>query len=522
MKGSCTMQSEEHIVDETLVEETPVEEKPVEETPAEETPVEEAPVEETTQEEKVVEEAKNKKGWKIAGIICASIAVCVLFVYFAGVFYYSNHLFMRTSVNYAKCSNMTIEEVKKALQSSVKSYELNILCLDGEEELIKGSDFNLTYEGTKNIEELFEKQNPFAWPKSMFVDSKKTVSLKLQYNKDVLRILLSQLNCMKEERQVVPIAATVVLENGTFVIREERKGTEINFEKLVQVSHQRVRELRSDIDLIKEECYVEPKFLKDSQSVLEAQKEMNQYLNAQITYQMDSQEVTLSSEDFATWITLTEDMKPGINQQEIRNFVKNLSTTYNTPNRSGILVTPTGKEVNISNASLGRVVDTEGEVAQITEEIKSGEIVEREPLFSRYEMADGEYVWGDTYIEVDISEQYMWYIVNGDIRLETPVVTGMKGKMDTPAGIFKVLEKKRNKTLIGQMVNGKPLYRQPVSFWMRITWSGVGFHDASWQASFGGDRYVTHGSHGCINMPWGKARELYNMLSNGTSVVIHY
>ena len=28
---------------------------------------------------------------------------------------------------------------------------------------------------------------------------------------------------------------------------------------------------------------------------------------------------------------------------------------------------------------------------------------------------------------------------------------------------------------------------------------GIGFHDASWRDEFGGDIYLTDGSHGCIN-----------------------
>ena len=58
---------------------------------------------------------------------------------------------------------------------------------------------------------------------------------------------------------------------------------------------------------------------------------------------------------------------------------------------------------------------------------------------------------------------------------------------------------------------------------MRVTWTGIGFHDANWQSSFGGTRYQTSaGSHGCINMPVSKAGELYGMLSVGTPVIIHY
>ena len=95
---------------------------------------------------------------------------------------------------------------------------------------------------------------------------------------------------------------------------------------------------------------------------------------------------------------------------------------------------------------------------------------------------------------------------------------------ETPAGVYSILEMKRNKTLVGETdpATGKPIYETPVDYWMRVTWSGVGLHDANWQASFGGSRYQTHGSHGCINMRPDQAAALYSLLSVGTPVVMHY
>ncbi|MDE6937534.1 MAG: L,D-transpeptidase, partial [Lachnospiraceae bacterium] len=51
---------------------------------------------------------------------------------------------------------------------------------------------------------------------------------------------------------------------------------------------------------------------------------------------------------------------------------------------------------------------------------------------------------------------------------------------------------------------------------------GIGFHDASWQASFGGQRYRTHGSHGCVNLPTSVAGQLYELLMDGMPVICHY
>ena len=69
---------------------------------------------------------------------------------------------------------------------------------------------------------------------------------------------------------------------------------------------------------------------------------------------------------------------------------------------------------------------------------------------------------------------------------------------------------------------GKPIYETYVRYWMPFTYQGHGFHDADWQTAFGGSRYQSYGSHGCVNMPVDQAGALFNMLSAGTPVVLHY
>ena len=81
------------------------------------------------------------------------------------------------------------------------------------------------------------------------------------------------------------------------------------------------------------------------------------------------------------------------------------------------------------------------------------------------------------------------------------------------------------KVLRGNIVpaTGKPEYVTPVKYWARITWSGVGFHDATWQPAFGGELYKQgYGSHGCINMPLNAVAQFYQMIAVGCPVIVHY
>ena len=52
--------------------------------------------------------------------------------------------------------------------------------------------------------------------------------------------------------------------------------------------------------------------------------------------------------------------------------------------------------------------------------------------------------------------------------------------------------------------------------------TNIGMHDATWRSSFGGTIYKTKGSHGCINMPYEKAQELYGYIEKGTPVICYH
>lgn len=118
------------------------------------------------------------------------------------------------------------------------------------------------------------------------------------------------------------------------------------------------------------------------------------------------------------------------------------------------------------------------------------------------------------YISISISSQTLNYYEYGELVLSTPVVTGIND--GTPTGDFKVLNKARNVTLKGAD------YESFVNYWIAFKGSAYGIHDASWRSNFGGNIYKYNGSHGCVNVPYYKVQQLYNMVEIGTPVYIYY
>ena len=115
-----------------------------------------------------------------------------------------------------------------------------------------------------------------------------------------------------------------------------------------------------------------------------------------------------------------------------------------------------------------------------------------------------------------MSAQKLYYYVNGQLSMESDVVTGNLARGNgTPAKLCDVYFKQRNRTLRG------PNYATFVNYWMAVS-GHIGIHDATWRSKFGGEIYKTAGSHGCVNVPKSLAADLYEVVEVGTPCIMYY
>lgn len=125
---------------------------------------------------------------------------------------------------------------------------------------------------------------------------------------------------------------------------------------------------------------------------------------------------------------------------------------------------------------------------------------------------------GNTYIEISLKEQHMWFYINGDLYCHTDVVTGNNdGYHNTTKGAHKIFQRKSPAVLVGDN------YETPVNFWLGFTHTGIGIHDSTWRPSsdYGGNTYKGNGSHGCVNTPYNAVKKIYQKARIGNYVVVY-
>lgn len=472
--------------------------------------------------------AAGGRGPKFYGVIAACVVGVLLLVYLLLSVYFMDHFFVNTTINGVKFSGKSVKAVEKHFQNSVKGYELTVLEKDQAQDVIKGTDISLAYEKNNDLKKALHKQNAFSWPVSIFSKKSVEVEVDVAYDEQALDQKIEELKCLKVE-QVAPVSAKPKYDGDKYVVEPEVIGTQVNKEVLKEKVLKSISGFREQLDMEAEGCYQAPKFTSESEEVKKAADMMNTYSKASITYDMNPHTEIVDKTLISTWLTVDDDMNVTFDTEAVKAWLATFGEKYDTQGTTRSFTTPSGKSATVSGGSYGWSVDEETELESLQNNIKNGEVVTREPAYyiggraATHAMPD----WGNTYAEVDLSAQYMWYVVDGAVVLETAVVTGEPiPEKETPTGTYDILEKSLNKTLVGEIKpeTGKPEYETPVDYWMRITWTGIGFHDANWQSAFGGGLYQTPGigSHGCINMPPSLASSLYNMIPVGTPVIMHY
>lgn len=460
------------------------------------------------------------------GIIAGGVVGVLVLLYLGISVFFMNHFYINTRINGKNFSGRSAAAVESYLKEQVKDYKLTIREQNSESDVIKGSDISLQYKKSDAIEKALKKQNGFAWPAALFSQKSENISVEVSFDENVLNEKIQNLKAVKAE-QTPAENAKPELQGASYVIKEEVYGTAVDVDVLNKKIHQYISEFKPELDMKKEKCYARPKYTKDSKEVQAACDTMNQYLKASITYTM-SEAVIVDKTLISSWIGVDDNMNVVFNNEAMKAWFTEFGDKYDTVGTTRNLTTPTGRATTVTGGTYGWSIDEETELVNLQNSIKNGEVVTREPAYYNGGAAKshGEQDWGTTFIEVDLTTQHMWYIKDGSIALETDVVTGVPiPDKITPEGVYDILDMKRDEVLIGETDpnTGKPIYETLVAYWMRVTWTGIGFHDANWQPAFGGTLFRDGaGSHGCINMPVSQAAALYGMISVGTPVVIHY
>ena len=425
-----------------------------------------------------------------------------------------------TIVDGMDVTGKTASEVEDAIMEQLKGYTLTINGREDLSESITGESVGLYAEFDDTLDKAIASQKPMDWGKYRFgkaVNEVNTDAL-LRYSDDMLNEALEGLSCMDEENMREPEDAKISdydSATGSYSIIKEDEGTELQEDKVKEAVATAIMSLAESVDLEEQGCYLAPSVTSEDEALKTACETMNKYVGAKITYKFGDKAETLNGNEIHNWLTVNG-TSVSVSESKAAEYVKNLASTCNTAYKPKTLKTSYGKTVTITTGNYGWKIDQAKETAALVSLIKNGEQTSREPEYSQKAASHSGNDYGNTYVEINLTAQHLYFYANGKLLVESDFVSGNAAKgWSTPAGAYSITYKQRNATLKGQG------YATPVSYWMPFN-GGIGLHDANWRKTFGGTIYKNGGSHGCVNLPPAVAKTIYENISAGDPVLCYH
>lgn len=463
----------------------------------------------------------------------ALLTICILFLavcacYFLLALYYGNGFGVNTWINGVYCTGKSVEEVNSELLSCMEAPNILIVDKDGNRYFIdlKRVDYKGDYLPPLNA--YLKEQNSLLWMNNLARKKDHALSPAVTYDEEKLR---------EAFRSLEPVRRELFRQEEYALFRDEEKGWQLydgltdrlDIEKAYEALKTVVDQGGHTLDLAEEDCYYDLPLTEEQKTVKRLWEALENFQDCDIVYDMGDAMLAISPKEAACFVAvdekgmplLDEKGQPVLSEAAVRAYIASLADRYDTYEKEREFLSTRGEIVTVAGGTYGTKLDQEAESAYLMEnllkpDVHTGIDLNHKPAYEKETTVRGRNDIGDTYIEVDMTQQKLYYYEDGELMLETDVVTGnMKRRMGTPEGVNFVYNKQKNRTLRG------PGYATPVKYWMPVK-GNIGIHDAGWRSEFGGSIYEKNGSHGCVNTPTDKMAELYDMVEIGTPVVMFY
>lgn len=453
-----------------------------------------------------------KKICMTAIIIMTGIAA----VYMGVSIYFQSHFCYGTSIAGIAAGGKTSEQVEKLIQSEIENYSISLTGREGAEETIYGKDIMIAPVFQGEVAALLEKQQGFYWVKYLFAGQELELKKTVTYDETALKAELEKLSISDDAKQRQPVNAGWEYKDGSYSLVPADYGTVINKNALNKMVGEAVLVLSDELDLDAADCYAVPEITDDSPKLLKLLDKMNHSLNMIFTYDFLEKTEVIDKETIAGWLSVSDDLEMLVDEALVSEYVKALGKKYNTAYSPKTLKTSYGSTITIQNGHYGWRINSAEETAQLLLDIEAGEDITREPIYELRANSHGENDYGDSYVEINLTAQHLFVYKDGELVVESDLVSGCVAKNHTtPGGAFAVTYKTRDAVLRGAD------YATPVSYWMPFN-GDIGMHDLKSRKAFGGDIYLTNGSHGCINLPFAEAEKIYETIDKGWPVLVYY
>ena len=496
--------------------------------------------------ESAIEDRRKKRAnQRRAGLVVAGVVAALLAIYLGGAAWFSGHFLPNTQIGSYDVSGMSADDAAAMFDSISEDYTMSVKG-EGLDFKVTSKDTGLRIDSGKVTQKAIDQNNQWAWPLHVFGSQVQdlTEAMQVTFDESGFSKFVSKKVEKVNKTATDPTPANIGYkkkEKG-FVVIPEKLGTKLDEDAVLAKVEEAAFMMDTNVEIGEDEL-LRPNLLADDKRLKKAVKKANKMLDVNVQLTLGGKDwAKVGSKQVASWIKLGDDVKPVLDDNAMYAWVDKKVAKVNTIGKERSYTTPRGESVTVSGGSYGWEVDYRAffdSLKQAVSDRTKGEL-EVPCSSTAASLPDKNGVdFGSRYVDVNLSTQHAVFYDGKKVLWESDVISGSPdGEHNTPYGVYCVNNMESPSKLVGEMTaievtSGKgknktttieyqPEYETVVQYWMAFVGNGIGLHDATWQPGFGGSMYMDgYGSHGCVNLPYDAAEELYGIISVGTPVITH-
>lgn len=479
---------------------------------------------------------KRRKVKNQTALVCATIMVAIVVVlggtYFFGRIYYGNKFLADTFINGVDVSGKTYDEAVKALKADEIPDTLSITAIDGRQFKLSPADFGYKRNAKDEIKKLYDSVDRSFWFTGYAGRTDLSFSDETSYDADLLDSMLDSQDWGDTDTS----DASLELTDDGYVVNEEVQGNKIaDMSQLGSAVKDALN--KGEFEVILDEttgCYDLPQIR--TETFREQCEALNKVFDLSITYDFDYTTETITGQKLLSLIEMDDMGNYVVDKAAVREYVEELAAKYDTYKTTRTFNSTLQGKVKVEpgdDGPYGWWIWQDETVEQLVGLLEDGKSVDSiDPIY----YSDGYYEYtglesgrsekddiGKTYVEIDLTNQQLWYYKNGKEEYTCYIVSGQTTSLarTTLEGVYKLWDKQTNFRMKDSNSEGET-WDVTCNFWNNVSLCGIGLHDSTWRGAFGGTIYQWNGSHGCINMPYDGAKYIYDNVELGTPVVMFY
>ena len=470
-----------------------------------------------------------KKSKKL--IIFILFAIIMLGLMYLGPAYYYAHNYTNqkcylfgTYINGIYCTGLSVDEVYDLIP---KDYKPNNTVMVIKDRSYVADMTKIGYDSDYRtpLLQILNNQNPYLWFKQIGKENRDlTIEPVISVSEDGYNSFFDSLD-LKEDKPTQNDVYIELTDNGYELI--DGKKPILNADKVKSYLLESIKNGTENIN-IDDTFYETQEYSIAEKNLISYFEELESHQRRLVTYVFGKETKKISKREWAELMNTGDEIVTRINpdmkgrenisytidEDKAADFMGEFLDEYNTYNNR-YFKGHNGALVHVTKGNYGNKLDIQREKNWFREFVNSGlDYATRTPVYLIEAKYREKNDFGDTFIEVSLDEQYMWYYVDGEIYVETPITSGSYAHGGTDPRVVYVYTKIPNKWLTG------PTWHSFVKYWVAIQ-GAIGIHDASWRSVYGGDEYKYNGSHGCINTPAEAMEKIYDKVEIGTPVIVY-